>query len=152
MQWADAMQEAYLVFMRCERKYTELKTPSQFMALFKLAWINQVNDLSRMDSKLRLCVSETQELEDGDQQPHELMGETDNAGFLAVLLREAPDDVRRILALMLTAPQELLDVVLAEWRGHDGRKSDGGGKRINAALGLPKDTDALALVHQYLSR
>lgn len=42
-EWPDLMQEAYIVFMACERKYTgKVNRARWFMALFKTAWHNRL--------------------------------------------------------------------------------------------------------------
>lgn len=152
MEWKDVMQEAYIVFMRCAAKYPVVDTPQHFMTLFKRAWVNEYHDLSNEATRLRLFVSDHKELDEGESLPVEQVGETDNGGFLAVALRQAPEEVRRVINLMLHAPQEMLDIILADWRGHNRRRTDGGGARINAALGLPKDLDVYKIVHDYLKQ
>jgi len=150
MEWRDAMQEAFIVFMRCSAKYPSLETPQHFMSIYKRAWVNQFNDLSNEATRLRCFVSDYRELEEGECVPMEQVGDMDNGGFLATALRQAPEEVRRVLTLMLHAPQEMLDIVLADWRGPNRRRNDGGSARINAALGLPKDMDVYKLIHDYL--
>lgn len=151
MEWQDVMQEAYIVFMRVSAKYPVMDTPQHFMALYKRAWVNHVTDLSNEATKLRALVGEDPAEPDLGAVSMAI-GDTDNDGVLGVKLRQAPDDVRKVLHLMLSAPQELLDVLLADWRGPDGRRKDGGSARINAALGLPKDTDVYQVVSNYLAR
>lgn len=151
MEWADLLQEAYIVFMRVAAKYPALDEPKHFMSLYKRAWVNQFTDLSNEATKLRTFVTDHTEAEGFDRSmTNEPVGETDNGGFLATALRQAPEEVRRVLALMLHAPQEMLDIILADWRGHSARRTDGGGGRINQALGLAPDIDVYKIVQDYL--
>lgn len=149
MEWRDLLQEAYIVFMRCEARYPLLDTPQHFMSLYQRAWKNHLTDLSNEATRLRRFVSDTSELEDGEVIPHEGVGDLDCEGALSILLRQAPDEVRRVINLMLNAPQELLDIVLADWKGHDARRKDGGGRRINRALGFPDHVDVYRMVEDY---
>lgn len=150
MEWQDVLQEAYIVFMRCAAKYPHMDTPQHFMALYKRAWTNEFNDLSSEATKLRALVPDVREV-DSEETPMEAAGELENEGYLRILVSQAPDEVRSVLCLMLNAPQELLDVLLADWR-QDNRRADGGGHRINAALGFPPHVDVRKLVTDYLGR
>lgn len=152
MEWADVMQEAYIVFMRVSAKYPTTDTPQHFMALYKRAWANHITDLSNEATQLRRLVSSSHADDDDVRGLPEPIGEIDNDGLLGRKLAQAPEEVRKVLTLMLTAPQEILDVLLADWRGQDARRRDGGGAKINAALGLPKGTDVYKVVHDYLCR
>lgn len=150
LEWEDVMQEAYIVFMRVSAKYPTTDTPQHFMALYKRAWANHITDLSNEATQHRRMVR----MSDDDEVAgvFEFAGEIENDGILGIKLAQAPDDVRKVLTLMLTAPQEMLEVLLADWRGPDGRRRDGGGAKINAALGLPRGTDVYKIVHDYLCR
>lgn len=144
----DAMQEAYCVFLRVKRKYPNLDAPQHFMALFKTAWANHFTDLANVDTEQRVEGPMPLDLEG-----HEIeqVGESDNDGMLALMIRQAPRDVMLVLTLMLNAPQELLDAALGN-RGRDRRYKDGGSARINRLLGLPEGQDTIASVIAYFEQ
>jgi hypothetical protein len=140
----DAMQEAYCVFLRCKRKYGPLDTPQHFMALFKTAWYRHFLGLAKADTADRVTVP--YDVEAG----HERVGSTDNDGALAIMVRQAPAEVRAVLSLFFDAPQELLTAALGSWKPErNGRRSDGGSEKVNRLLGLPEGTDCMEAVREY---
>lgn len=145
----DVKQEAYLVFLRCTSKYPIIDTPQHFMALFKTAWSNHVNDLSEKATKARALVPETHlDAEDGSEWRREAMGETDNAGALTLMVQQAPREVMMVLNLFLNAPQELLELATKAWASQ-GHRNPHGNMMINKMLGLPADVDSLGKVNDY---
>lgn len=136
----DMNQEAYLTFQRCVKKCPVAKTPSQFMALFKTAWTNQVNDLATSDTRYRAQAS------DRNAEP---MGSTENDGYLAILIKEAPAEVKAVLNLFLNAPTEILEMALGKWLLTDRRKIPGRSKRICRMLGLDEGLDVLQMVEDH---
>ncbi|MNK87230.1 hypothetical protein D3C87_1071610 [compost metagenome] len=150
-QRADVMQEAYLVFMKVSRRYPELDDPRHFMALYKTSWTRRFTDLANADTADRVTVGmgSTAPGEDGEQE-REFVGVTDNDGTLAVLIRQAPAEVKQVINLFLSAPQEILDVALAGWTGkRDERYATGGSRRLCRLLGLPDDLDVMDMVERY---
>lgn len=150
----DYMQEAHLVFLECRRYYEgKVKEPQHFMALFKRAWSNRLADLSNADTAMRelFLPDHGRSGEAEEERPYEAMGELDNDGHLATLLRQAPREVGMVMNLFFSAPQELLEVALAPWRGQDRRCKGGGSERICKLLGLPKEMDVMQQVEEYLS-
>lgn len=145
----DVMQEAYCVFLRCKRKYPHIEEPKHFMALFKTAWYHEFMDLANADTEQRV---EQQPLENESGEILESIGELNNDGMLAVMIRQAPAEVNTVLSLFLNAPQELLDLALGSWRSTaDGRFKAGGVKHINQLLGLPEDFDSIKTVTEYFT-
>ncbi len=149
MQRDDVLQEAYLVFMRCAAKYPIMDTPQHFMALFKTAWINQFTDFANKDTASRVVTEMPRIRVDDDLVEYEPAGEADNDGYLSVLLSEAPKEVLMVMNLFLSAPQEIVELALASWRGKDRRCKAGGSKRINQMLGLPPDLDVIKLTEDH---
>jgi hypothetical protein len=147
----DLMQEAYVVFLRCKRKYTQLEEARHFMALFKTAWVRHFTDLANADTQDRLVSSTEMVDADGDAHTREMVGELCTDGELATKLRQAPAEVLMVLNLFLNAPQEILELAIGGWSGQDRRCKAGGSKRINQLLGLPLDTDVMATVEAYFS-
>lgn len=144
MERDDAMQEARVVFLRIAGKYPGVEAP-HFMALFKTAWVRHFHDLATEDSERREVFCELPE-EDG--VAFEGVGETDNAGALRLMVRQAPREVRMVLSLFLSAPAELLDLALKTW-SEDRRCRTNGSARICAMLGLPQDLDVMQMTADY---
>jgi hypothetical protein len=149
----DLLQEAYVVFLRCKKKYPRLDTPQHFMALFKTSWNNKFNDLANADTLARSMVElpRFRWNEDGDTMELELPGDMDNEGAFSIFLNEAPAEVKAVLSLFLSAPTELLELALGSWKGSDKRCVAGGSKRINKLLGLPEDLDVMKMTHDYIA-
>lgn len=151
---ADLIGEAYVVYARCAKRYPALDTPQHFMSLFQRAFSNRIHDLANANTRRRREVSRAPR--PGDGESHEAaaagwVGELDCDGELAVKLRQAPSEVKQVLALFLNAPQELLDIALGSWRGEDRRRADGGSEAVNRLLGLPQGRDILKEVRDYFS-
>lgn len=146
---ADLMQDAYVVFLRLQARYTEVTEPKHFMALYKSAWSNHFTDLANADTEARVLTQLKTRTSEGEEIDLELQGDTDNDGALSTMLRQAPREVTMVLNLFLAAPQEILDLALSSWNGPDRRCRAGGSERINKLLGLPLHLDTLQLVHDY---
>lgn len=146
----DLLQEAYVVFLRCKRKYPSLDTPQHFMALFKTAWNHQFLDFANEDTASR-CLVEMPRVKtaEGDTMEFELQGDGDNDGALAIAIDQAPSEVKAVLQLFLNAPAELLEIATDSWKGNDKRCKAGGSKRINKLLGLPEDLDVMQMTRDY---
>lgn len=152
MSREEYLQEAYLVFLRVKNKYEgKVEEPKHFMALFKRAWANELNDLATKDTQQRIFVQmPTLRGDDGEEaRDVEYVGETDNDGMLATLLRQAPREIAMVLNLFLAAPQEVLDLALQSWRGKDRRCAAGGSERICKLLGLDPRDDVMQRVEEY---
>lgn len=148
MDHDDYLQEAYCTFLRCATRYPMLDTPQHFMSLFKRSWTNRVHDLARSSSSAGLEVRPGLN-EDGEEIAFaEPVGELENAGFLAVLVRQAPDEVRAVLALLINAPAEILDLALNSLRG----TSDSGLNRwLNARIGMASNHDTVGAVRRHFT-
>lgn len=145
----DYLQDAYVVFLRCAARYPDMDTPEHFMALFQRSWSNHVNDLSNKATARKREVVLDRLPTSGDERAWEPAGDSNNDGELAVMLRQAPSEVKQVLNLFLNAPQELLDLALASWRGKDKRCRAGGSKKVCQLLGLPEDMDVMQRVADY---
>lgn len=146
---ADLMQEAYIVFLRCASKYAIIDTGAHFMSLFKTAWSRHLHDLSNKARSSKMMVSESNfDQEDDSEWRRDHVGELDNDGRLAVLMRQAPREVLLVLNLFLNAPQELLDLATQAWvRG--GRGRDEGNEMVGRLLGVDPATDPLGAVERH---
>jgi len=106
MDREDLFQEAMVVYLKTARAYPALDTPQHFMALFKVAWINRLNDLSKMDTRNR---AETVSTESVFLNLKNTVGETDSPGSVSLMVQQAPKEVQTVLSLFLTAPSEILE-------------------------------------------
>lgn len=153
MQRQDVLQEAYCVFLRVQAKYPEVEMGPHFMALFKIAWHNEFNELANTDTKLRAEVAmPTHRGEDGEDGAEiEQLGGLDCDGPLAIAIEQAPAEVKAVLALFLNAPAELLEMALRGWNGRNKKERTGGSRRICALLGLDPNLDVLAMTEAYFT-
>lgn len=142
----DLMQESYLVFLRCAARYPILDTGKHFMALFKRAWANHLNDLSTKATRVRQVSQRPQE--DRAGRPIEQVGETENAGMLAAMLRQAPREVLLVLNLFLNAPSDVLALALRNWESGNQAAMDA---RLCQLLGLDQGTQVVQSVRDYFN-
>lgn len=149
LERADLMQEAYIVFMRCAGKYSDMDTPQHFMALYKTAWTRHFTDMANADTESRFITEMPRSRYDDNEVEVETVGDRDNDGALAVMLRQAPAEVKMVLNLFLSAPQEILDMALGTWNGADKRCKAGGSKKICQMLGLPPELDVIKITEEY---
>lgn len=146
MNWKETMQEAHCTFLHCRRKYGRtVKEAKHFMALYKTAWTNRMVDLAYEDTMHRAL----QPLP--DDAVYEPAGETDNDGFLAILIEQAPADIKLVVSMFLNAPQELLESVLRGWNAGGAEGSRSGSLRVNKLLGLPLEQPTMERVREYFS-
>lgn len=149
MEMEDLLQEAYIVFHKCSLRYDYVEDAPQFMALYKRALTNHITDLSLKNSRARDEHGSALQNEDGELVQREHIGELDNDGPLRVMIRQAPHEIKMVLTLMLNAPAEITEALLASWSGTDRRKRGNGSERINRALGLPPEQDTMGMVRDY---
>jgi len=95
----DLMQEAYLTFRYIADSYPRIVDEGQFMAYYKRAMINKMNDRSCRYSRRKGTV-EAPALVDVYEVFARRMGETTNAGYLSALLDEMPEDLKLVLAVL----------------------------------------------------
>ena len=104
-EFDDLMQEAYLIFLKITQKYPRVIEPHHFMGLYKMAVANWFHDraayMQRKNTQhvdlavdpMELCLGQT--------------GELRHAGELAILLSEAPHELRLALSLLTDNPAAL---------------------------------------------
>lgn len=143
----DALQEAYLIYMRCCQKYPDVDTEKHFMALFKTAWVNHFTDLANKDTKVRTS-SVVGLGTEADSYAQGAVGELDNSGALVTMLRQAPREVVMVVNLFLNAPQELLELATCTWAA-GGRGKSTETDHVAKMLGLPQGTDPLGATKAY---
>lgn len=151
----DAMQEAYLVFLRTASRYPLEDTPQHFMALFKTSLTNEFHDLSKKATAARTAISmsDLRSVDDdgGAMTVPEAVGETDNMGALSLMVKQAPREVLMVLNLFLNAPGELLELAHSTWRAQ-GKYNAGGERWAEKALGLPAGSSPLQKTEDYFTR
>lgn len=146
MDHDDYMQEAHCVFLRCAARYPVVDTPQHFMSLFQRTWLNRVHDLSRSNSAAALEVKPGLDEDGEERMVAEPVGDTECLGFVTVLIHQAPDEVRSVLALLLSAPSELLELALQSLRGKSDRSLN---RWLNDRIGLPQHHDTVARVRAH---
>lgn len=151
MEYEDAMQESRLIHTKLARIYPDAE-PAHFMSLYKTAWSNHFNDLSKSDTKNRFIVldSDCQDDKESDSANYltSRVGDLDNNGMLSILISQAPEEVVAVLSIFINAPSELLAAFSSAWRAKGKRKEDGN-SMLCAALGYPKGTDLIGKVERY---
>lgn len=155
----EYVQEAWIVFDRVRRTYEgriRPDEPQHFTALFKMAWCNRLNDLSKKNTRYRETFVSMGGAEAGGEQPRvdyfeSRVGESGNEGELSIAIRQAPREVSSVLSLFLNAPQELLDVALAGWREGKARPGQNPSAHICKLLGFDIKRDVMAEVERYFA-
>ncbi len=101
----DLLQEAWIVFDFCVKKYT-VKNPMHFMALYKKKLFCAFWLLAKASSKENKRVRD----EDTVQDALDHKGEHEyNNGPLKILLEKAPQEIKDVLEAIVNAPAELVD-------------------------------------------
>ena len=149
MELNDLLQEAYLTYLKVVEKYGKTaKNGPHFMRLYQTTLRNRVTDLAWDASEV---YTKTKREEVAEFSLESVMGDSDNDGYLSVLIQQAPTEVKMVLNMILNAPQEFVEVTMASWRRGDNRMSNGGCTRINRALGLDPEINVMQLVRDYFS-
>lgn len=108
MEFEDLMQDARIVFIRCKRNFRyDCPTAGQFMGYYKRALFNHITELCRGTQKapeVDLLTDEGQDL--AESLAATLIGETDNSGALLVMVSQAPQEVQKILKILLNPNDE----------------------------------------------
>lgn len=118
LEWEDAEQEAMFLLVIMEKRLIKngkdatIVTPQQYMAFFKMAFINHFNTLSKRDTRYKCVITESSF--NNDDEDDFLISdciEDTNVGFLECVADQAPSEVKAVLNLILNAPKELLEAV-----------------------------------------
>jgi hypothetical protein len=103
----DLMSQCVVNYLECKQRYGgTINTASQFMALFKLSVACDFNTRSVRDFRARKCA--TLLLEKKDSQIIYSEAELNTA------LNESSLELREMMRIFLSAPQEVLDVIRAD--------------------------------------
>lgn len=143
----EVMQEAHCVFLRLAKRYEgKVTEPRHFMSLFTRSWGNHFVDLSKVDSKHR----QGREPLPVEDVASGAVGALDNDGYLQVLVKQAPPNVRAVLSLFLTAPPHVLAQAVEAWSS-PGRPASLGNEHVARLLGMPAGSKPLDDVYRYFS-
>lgn len=161
----DAMQEARLTYFRLitrfEKRGIWFDGPGHFFSLFRTMWTRWFHTLSNRDTKWQVEVNTTTlgiqiaGASGGGGMEEEFsmdsfIGSTENEGYTAVLMDEAPEEVRRVMALLMKAPQGVLDGAVAAWQAKGRREAAAGNVFLCELLGYdPKKVDLVARTKRY---
>ncbi len=152
MEYQDAMQEAKLVFVKLKRKYGRLSSPQHFMSLYKTTLKREFDELSTRDTKFRNEVNASQinssENSEFTEVYYNQAGDLMNDGMLAIMIEQAPAEIKKVLKLFLETPVEFLDHLSSVWK-KKGKYNDFGNKHINEVLGMEEGTDVEKLLREY---
>ena len=152
MEYEDAVQEAYAIYLECVGRYSgRCDNAKWFMSLYKLVLSTRFTDFAKRDTRSRAIVYEASRIETEEPTRHDAdgVGDLDNAGYLNILIKEAPKEVREVLAIFLNAPSELLDLVFKSWKGKDDTK--GTNAFLARLIGRKEDDQIIEQVVEYFS-
>lgn len=105
----DLKQEAYLIFLRISEKYPRVVEARHFTGLYKIALSNWFHDRAAYMKRknhhhiylgvdaLELCLNQ--------------VGELQHAGYLNLVLEEAPQELRLALMLLIEHPDTLRSMI-----------------------------------------
>lgn len=117
MDWEDALSEAKLQFIRTvqrlQKRSCVIENEKHLMSLFKTSWNNHFITLANKATKERFVQSQN---DDGtDSTLTNYIGDLDNNGQLTQLMQQAPDEVKQVIRLLLSAPDELAYLLQKEF-------------------------------------
>lgn len=114
MDWEDAVAEAQLQFIRTlnrlDKRNCIIENEKHLMSLFKTSWSNHFITLANKATKQRF-VSNFDTVETWNLAETSIVGDYDNNGAVEILLQQAPPEVKQVLQLMLSAPDELFNTL-----------------------------------------
>lgn len=104
MDYEDMIQESYIKYLQCVRKYPRVVEPQHFMRLFQVALMNHFNTLSNKASEAGDRVDSVQyDPDEGEERSifDNMVGDVKHNGDLAVAYSQMPQEARQCLLLML---------------------------------------------------
>lgn len=107
----DLVQEAYLIYDKVRKKY-ETQNDRHFIALFKRVLSGKFHDLAKGCSRISKLHAAEDQGWDRPMVPREPVGELDNGGAMMVLLKEMPDELKGLLAALLSDLDDFVEVPL----------------------------------------
>ena len=95
----DLVQEAWITFNYVANAYPRCICPDHFMAMFKRAMVNKMHDRSCRHNRRRDTV-EAPISTDVYEVFAGRIGEISNSGYINILLNEAPEELKLVMALL----------------------------------------------------
>ena len=92
----DLMQDAYLVFIRVKAAYPRVVDPQHFVALYKVAMLNEFTNKARYKQKKGTALNNMVSLD----IITDILGVNSNEGFLQTVLSQLPLAVKQALAVL----------------------------------------------------
>lgn len=100
----DLLQDAYLTYLKVAARYPRVRGQAHFMTLFRRAVHNEMHDRARYMKRKRELNEDTSV--DACELPGRI-GEVSNDGYIAVLLEQAPENLRAALICIAQNPPSL---------------------------------------------
>lgn len=141
----DHLQDAYLIFMKCQSMYPRVIEPRHFMALYKRALANSTHDKALY--KQRRGAVEVFLSSDASDFQVGRIGDLTNAGYLAALLAELPEELR--LMLNKLAQGLPLEPAQPKRRGLQPRESLS--MQLRRLCRLPMNSDPLGIIKRLIT-
>lgn len=133
----DLVQDGFLCYMICRRRYT-VANKRHMMALVKITYINHITDLANARTRLNeVAVSQIAAPGHEPEALEHLGGCEEGDAELGAALAHAPDEVRQLIAL-LNDPNALEKLRRPARMYADGTRETHG-ERLCRLLGIPKD-------------
>ena len=101
----DLLQDSYLTFLKICNRYPRVMSQAHFMTLYRRAMVNEMHDRARYMQRKRERHVDTSI--DASDLGVGRIGDVGHDGYLALLLEQAPEDVRLALALIGQNPPAL---------------------------------------------
>lgn len=101
----DLLQDAYLTFLKVERRYPRAAGQAHFMTLYRTALKNEMHDRARYMRRKREQHQDTSV--DAADLTSGRIGEVGHDGYLNLLIEKAPEGVRLALECLEQNPPEL---------------------------------------------
>lgn len=149
LSYDDAMGEAQLQFVRTIQRLTkngnEIKNDAHLMSLFKTSWSRHFITLANKASKHITYTDMSDEAY--DFVVNGLVGESDNQGFITVLMNQAPNEIKQVLALLCKIPEESINQIIRLLNRNQLKEAN---LLISTLLGLDSKKNVLQQTLNYL--
>ena len=140
----DLMQDAYLIFLNVKLTYPKVIEPKNFMALYKRALANNMHDKAAY-KKRKNAVDVHLSADVADFFTGRI-GELTNAGYLAALIDELPDELKLVLKTL----NDGLPPEKPEPKRYGIQPREGLSMQLRRLLHLPINSDPLAIIKLHL--
>ena len=111
-EFNDLLQDAYLIYNKICERYPRVIEARHFMALFQRALWNKFHDQARYMRLKRRVHEDT--IKDVSELYADRIGERTNAGYLSILLADAPKELQVALAVSNLNPKRRIAIQIRE--------------------------------------